>query len=152
MYACFNVAMVWNQFWRSIIFGWIDMKLYMKILLRNLSHPIVIRYMYTYIKGEKIIWVLLLRECVALSFGFLCLPTHYGITGCRVFKVGWGDTNLEKVFSRDHHTQRKLLNFENWFNGGLRIRVLKVNYFHLLRKKYLKLKSWLIFNAIIVIY
>ena len=31
-----------------------------------------------------------------------------------------------------------------------KIRVLKVNYFHLPRKKYLKLKYWLNFNAIIV--
>ena len=59
-------------------------------------------------------------------------------------------TKLEKFLHKNQHTQRKLLNFEDWISGGLR--VLKVNYFRLLIKKYLKLKSWLNFNAIIVFY
>jgi hypothetical protein len=51
-----------------------------------------------------------------------------------------GGTKLERFLPKNPHTQRKLLNFENWINGGLRSfqksdRVLKVNYFHLLRKK-----------------
>ena len=28
------------------------------------------------------------------------------------------DTNLEKFLPKNQHTQRKLLNFENWVNGG----------------------------------
>ena len=39
-----------------------------------------------------------------------------------------GGTNLEIFLPKNQHTQRKLLNFENWINGGLR--VLKINYFH----------------------
>ena len=39
----------------------------------------------------------------------------YGNMGCRVFK--WGGTKLERFLSKNQHTQRKLLNFENWYNG-----------------------------------
>ena len=28
-----------------------------------------------------------------------------------------GDTNLERFLPKNQHTQRKLLNFENWVNG-----------------------------------
>ena len=28
-----------------------------------------------------------------------------------------GGTKLERFFPKNQHTQRKLLNFENWFNG-----------------------------------
>ena len=30
-----------------------------------------------------------------------------------------GDTKLERVFPKDQHTQRKLLNFEFWINSEL---------------------------------
>ena len=40
----------------------------------------------------------------------------YGNTGCRVFK-GEGSTKLERFLPKNQHTQRKLLNFENWVNG-----------------------------------
>ena len=39
---------------------------------------------------------------------------HYGNTGCRVFK--W-EYKIRKIFAKNQHTQRKLLNFENWVNG-----------------------------------
>ena len=39
----------------------------------------------------------------------------YGNTGCGVFK--WGGTKLGRFLPKNHHTQRKLLNFENWVNG-----------------------------------
>ena len=39
-----------------------------------------------------------------------------------------GGTKLERVLPKNQHTQRKLLNFENWISGGLmkfsKIRVL----------------------------
>ena len=35
---------------------------------------------------------------------------HYGNTGSGVFK-------LERFLPKNQHTQRKLLNFENWVNG-----------------------------------
>ena len=73
-------------------------------------------------------------------------PTRYGNTGCRVFKQ-------EIQNWKNFCTERKLLNFKNWINGGpqkfSKIKVLKVNYFHLLRKKNLRWKSWLNFNAIL---
>ena len=45
-----------------------------------------------------------------------------------------GGTKLERFLPKNQHTQRKLLNFENEQKFS-KIRVLKVNYFHLLRKK-----------------
>ena len=39
-------------------------------------------------------------------------PIGYGYTGCQVFK--WGGTKLERFLPKNQHTQRKLLNFENW--------------------------------------
>ena len=41
---------------------------------------------------------------------------RYGNKGCRVFKGG-GGTKLERFLPKNQHTQRKLLNFENWVNG-----------------------------------
>ena len=40
---------------------------------------------------------------------------YYGNTGCGVLK--WGGTKLEINLPKNQHTQRKLLNFENWVNG-----------------------------------
>ena len=31
-----------------------------------------------------------------------------------------GGTKLERFLPKNQHSQRKLLNFENWINGGLR--------------------------------
>ena len=42
---------------------------------------------------------------------------HYGNTGCRIFKRG--GTKLERFLPTNQYTQRKLLNFKNWFNGEL---------------------------------
>ena len=45
-----------------------------------------------------------------------------------------GGTKLERFLPKNQHTQRKLLNFENWISGGpqkfSKIRVLEINYFH----------------------
>ena len=45
-----------------------------------------------------------------------------------------GGTKFERFLPENQHTQRKLLNFENWINGGPQkfstIRVLKIKYFH----------------------
>ena len=43
---------------------------------------------------------------------------HYGNTGCGVFKQG-GGTKLERFLPKNQHTQRKLLNFQNWCSGEL---------------------------------
>ena len=37
----------------------------------------------------------------------------------RVVEFSSGDTKLERVLPKNQCTQRKLLNFENWFNGEL---------------------------------
>ena len=41
----------------------------------------------------------------------LCL--HYSNTGCGVFKEGY---KIKRYLPMNQHTQRKLLNFENWVN------------------------------------
>ena len=41
---------------------------------------------------------------------------HYGNTGCGFFKREGGGTKLERFLPKNKHTQRKLLNFENWVN------------------------------------
>ena len=46
-------------------------------------------------------------------------------TGWRVWQYGlWsfqtGSKKLKRFLPKNQHTQRKLLNFENWINGGLR--------------------------------
>ena len=47
------------------------------------------------------------------------------------FQTGY--TKLERFLQKNQHTQRKLLNFENWTNGEpqylAKIRVFKVDYF-----------------------
>ena len=42
----------------------------------------------------------------------------HGNTGCQVFKGG-GDTKFKRFLPKNHHTQRKLLSFENWCSGEL---------------------------------
>ena len=45
-------------------------------------------------------------------------------------------TKFEWFLHKNQHTQRKLLNFENWGPQKFsKMRVLKVNYFHLFSKK-----------------
>ena len=52
-------------------------------------------------------------------------------------------TKLERFLPKNQHTQRKLLNFDNWTNGEhqqlARIRDFKVDYFDFLSKKIEKL-------------
>ena len=43
---------------------------------------------------------------------------YYGNTGCGIFKH-WG-AKLERFLPKNQHNQRKLLNFENWFNGEVK--------------------------------
>ena len=38
----------------------------------------------------------------------------YGSMGCGVFKRGY---KIERFLHNNPHTERKLLNFENWVNG-----------------------------------
>jgi hypothetical protein len=45
------------------------------------------------------------------------MHVHYGNTGCGVFQER--DTKLEWFLAKNQHTQRKLLNFENWSSGEL---------------------------------
>ena len=45
-----------------------------------------------------------------------------------------GGRKLERFLPKNHHTQRKLSNFENWIIRSFQKPVLKVNHCHLLRK------------------
>ena len=45
------------------------------------------------------------------------LYVYYGNTGCGVLCFQTGGTKLERFLPKNQHTQRKLLNFENWVNG-----------------------------------
>ena len=55
---------------------------------------------------------------------------QYGLWGFQT-----GATKLERFLPKNQHTQRKLLNFENWIIGGLqkfsKMRVLEINHFNL---------------------
>ena len=54
---------------------------------------------------------------LSTSQGRILSDEQYGSTGCRVFKKG--GTKLERFVSKNQHTSRKMLNFENWFSGDL---------------------------------
>ena len=49
------------------------------------------------------------------EFELVCGLWQYGLWSFQM--VG---TKLEKFLPKNQHTQSKLLNFENWINGGLR--------------------------------
>ena len=40
-----------------------------------------------------------------------------GIVAIRVVEFSNGGTKLERFLPKNQHTQRKLMNFENWVNG-----------------------------------
>ena len=46
-----------------------------------------------------------------------------------------GGTKLERVLPKNQHTQRKILNFENWTNGERVSVAFKVDYFDFSCKK-----------------
>ena len=48
---------------------------------------------------------------ICLKFG------HYGNTEYGLWSLQTGGTKLERFLPKNQHTQRKLLNFENWVNG-----------------------------------
>ena len=45
-------------------------------------------------------------------------PEHSWQYGLWSYKTG--GTKLQRFLPKNQHTQTKLLNFENWINGGLR--------------------------------
>ena len=49
-------------------------------------------------------------------FCHLCKVWQYGLWSFQT-----GGTKLESFLPKNHHTPRKLLNFENWISGGLRV-------------------------------
>jgi hypothetical protein len=56
---------------------------------------------------------------------FPILAYCQNLTLCSLWQYGlWsfqtGGSKLERFLHKNQHTQRKLLNFENWINGGLR--------------------------------
>ena len=65
------------------------------------------------------------------------------IMAIRVGSFQAGGTKSERFLHKNQHTQRKLLNFENWTSGGpqklAKIRVFKADYFDFLCKEIEKL-------------
>ena len=60
----------------------------------------------------------------------------------RVVEFSNGGTKLERFLHKNQHTQKKLLYFENWINGGLR-RIIFILPLTLLMNN----EIWLYFNA-----
>ena len=81
-----------------------------------------------YSPEKPFIWATVSNHTVAIK---VCQTTHLKIASALndlhylVWQYGlWsfqtGVTKLERFLSKNQHTQRKLLNFENWISGGLR--------------------------------
>ena len=72
----------------------------------------------------------------------------------RVVEFSNGGYKIRKVFAYESTYSKEFVEFWELDYWGPRkfskTRVLKVNYFHLLRKNYLKLKLWLYFSAILL--
>ena len=60
-----------------------------------------------------VIFASAIAKLAAVMQSFMAID--YGNTGCGVFNLG--GTKLERFLPKNQHTQRKLLNFENWVNG-----------------------------------
>ena len=69
----------------------------------------VLSYQLSLVWGE-IIAVSILDEWETILS--MCLLWQYGL-----WSFLMGDTKLERFLPKNQHTQRKLLNFENWVNG-----------------------------------
>ena len=54
--------------------------------------------------------------CTSINFSFLSRQGRR-IMAVRVVEFSNGGTKLERFLPMNQHTQRKLLNFENWING-----------------------------------
>ena len=46
-------------------------------------------------------------------------PRSNKFRNCRIVEFSSGGTKLERFLPKNQHTQRKLLNFENWCSGKL---------------------------------
>ena len=53
-------------------------------------------------------------------FGFALHYEKIYTMAIRVVEISNGGTKLERFLHTNLHNQRKLLNFENWINGGLK--------------------------------
>jgi hypothetical protein len=67
---------------------------------------------------------------------------HAKTMAIRVVEFSNGVTKLERFLHKNQHTQKKLLYFENWINGGLR-RIIFILPLTLLMNN----EIWLYFNA-----
>ena len=67
----------------------------------------------------------------------------------RLVEFSNGGSKFEKKMLKNQNTERKLLNFENWINGGLRSfqKVLKINYCHPPNNS-IEIKPWFYFEVI----
>ena len=82
----------------------------------------------------EVVFVLFYKFSFAMYLLHLYRLWQYGLWS---FQTGY--TNLERFLQKNQHTQRKLLNFENWTNGEpqqlAKIRVFNVDYFDFSCKK-----------------
>ena len=87
-----------------------------KSCLKTADEEKVLQIQYKYIRTVSFQCLLsTLQNQIEIAYG---LFGQYGNTGCRVFK--WGVTKLERFLPKNQHTQRKIVNFENWIIGGIR--------------------------------
>ena len=89
------------------------------VYVNNGQIPTPVMWLSTFRIYSAVLWIASVLYVVVILYQFLrsrCM--YYGNTGCRVFKRG--GTKLERFLPKNQHTQRKLLNFENWISGGLR--------------------------------
>ena len=93
------------------------------------------------LEGEVTFYSVLINYLKVLSTDFLCItPTFWSFENASSLHImalrvvgflSWG-YKIRNIFPKNQHTQRKLLNFENWVNGGgvkkCQILTFKVNF------------------------
>ena len=88
-------------------------------------------------------WIMIYLIIVWLCTSAFSIKTRSGLWQYGLWSFQTWYTKLERFLHKNQHTQRKLLNFENWTSGGpqnlAKIRVFKADYFEFLCKKIEKL-------------
>ena len=86
-------------------------------------------------KGQNFCCTVFPEDCRAVE----TFSALYGVWQYGLWSFQTGGTKLERFLPKNQHTQRKLLNFENWTSGEpqylAKIRVFKVDYFDFSCKK-----------------
>ena len=85
------------------------------IYKRQDSSPIQLLTFYTNSKGAVTLKILQDLKAIINRYLIQCELWQYGLWSFQT-----RGTKLERFLPKNQHTQRKLLNFENWISGGLR--------------------------------